>query len=242
MLYKQDNFQALQMAQENVRRADIKYGGITFISRDPRPGYIPYQTSSGKTVYLDRYESIEGYIDNMEFFHIKLTTGGFVSGLDINFNDYADDNIILRVYQSSRAFDAVLKSMFNVDFTLPVKLCVWTPKNKTHMAVTLYQNNVAVKHRFTKDNLEDAPPAVVNPITGALDFTAHTQFILDKFTKEVIPKVKTIAAERKQVKALSSQPQQLVNQGSHVNHGNPVNPVNPQVDPEDDIDLDDILF
>lgn len=171
----------------------IKHGTICEESKTPREKFVAIEVTNPRsgqtsTKYIKPYKLVEAMIRRIEWYEreydgtpfmgwkLVLDADGVVCTLDLPLQS-----------QTATRF---MKLAENLDFTKPVEFSAWkTPEDKT--ALSVKQEGVNVPQKYTKDNPGDCPP----PVQGfgkKWNYDAQTQFLHEKMTQVVIPKLNAL--------------------------------------------------
>ena len=146
--------------------------------------------NAGKTVYEKYYDSFVGKLVD-----IKTNDGPYGKQWDFAFKDQEDVYHLNLPYSNSFAKN-FLKILPNVDLTKEMKVSPLTKevdgKNKSSLFVN--QDNIAIKHAYTKENPNGLPPMVQVKVKGELvwDDTDMLVFLENMVKTAIIPKLEGV--------------------------------------------------
>jgi len=174
--------------------------------------------NAGKTVYEKYYDSFTGKLVD-----VKTTEGKYGRQWVFSFKDQKEIYNLCLPYSNSFAKN-FLKMLPNADLTKVMKVSPMTKevdgKNKSSLFIN--QDGVALKHAYTKENMNGLPQMVQVRVKGELvwDDTAVLEFLHAMVERDIRPKLEGIKVEAKEGEVVTADP--LENYGKEV----PVDPTN----------------
>ncbi len=183
----------LQEKSEGGIFLHIKHGTICEESKTPKEKFVAVEVTNPRsgqtsTKYIKPYRLVEAMITRIEWYEreydgtpfmgwkVVLDADGVVCTLDLPLQS-----------QTATRF---MKLAENLDFTRPVEFSAWkTAEDKT--ALSVKQDGENVSQKYTKENPNGCPP----PVQGfgkKWNYDAQTQFLHERMTQFVIPKLNAL--------------------------------------------------
>lgn len=171
----------------------IKHGTICEESKTPKEKFVPVEVTNPRsgqvsTKYIKPYKLVEAMIRRIEWYERDFDGTPFMGWKIVLDADGVPCTLDLPL--QSQTATRFMKLAENLDFTKPVEFSAWkTPEDKTALSVKQEGNNVPQK--YTKDNPGDCPP----PVQGfgkKWNYDAQTQFLHERMTQVVIPKLNAL--------------------------------------------------
>lgn len=171
----------------------IKHGTICEESKTPKDKFVAIEVTNPRsgqtsTKYIKPYKLVEAMIKRIEWYEREYDGTPFMGWKLVLDADGVACTLDLPL--QSQTATRFMKLAENLDFTKPVEFSAWkTPEDKTALSVKQEGNNVPQK--YTKDNPGDCPP----PVQGfgkKWNYDAQTQFLHEKMTQVVIPKLNAL--------------------------------------------------
>lgn len=171
----------------------IKHGTICEESKTPKEKFVAIEVTNPRsgqtsTKYIKPYKLVEAMIKRIEWYEREYDGTPFMGWKLVLDADGVACTLDLPL--QSQTATRFMKLAENLDFTKPVEFSAWkTPEDKTALSVKQEGNNVPQK--YTKDNPGDCPP----PVQGfgkKWNYDAQTQFLHQRMTQVVIPKLQAL--------------------------------------------------
>lgn len=171
----------------------IKHGTICEESKIPKEKFVPIEVTNPRsgqtsTKYIKPYKLVEAMIKRIEWYEREYDGTPFMGWKLVLDADGVACTLDLPL--QSQTATRFMKLAENIDFTKPVEFSAWkTPEDKTALSVKQEGNNIPQK--YTKDNPGECPP----PVQGfgkKWNYDAQTQFLHEKMTQVVIPKLQAL--------------------------------------------------
>lgn len=170
----------------------VKHGGLCLESKTEREGYdmimVPNPSKDGEKQpkWIKKFTNLDGMITDLEWFDTEDKYEARFIGLKVHMQD-GDETFALDLPYDKRAFDTFTKIVENIDFSKPVTFTAWQEKDTGRMAFGAKQGGEYIRHRYTKDNLGDCPPAKYHKHSKKWDFSEQRDWLLAHLLDEVIP-------------------------------------------------------
>lgn len=174
----------------------VKHHDIVEESKTPKDGFEKVQVFNPKTKettdkYIDRWGSVTGHIDKIEFYDTEEKYATRFTGIRLNI----DGEVTLTLPSKSPANDAFSKMAENIDFDSPVTISASKDRKSDRTSFFMSQNGEGIKWKYTKDNPGDCPPWEVDD-DGEYDSRKQRAFLKQKVTDIVIPACEESFAKR----------------------------------------------
>jgi len=195
----------------------IKHGTICEESKTPKEKFVPVEVTNPRsgqtsTKYIKPYKLVEAMIKRIEWYEREYDGTPFM-GWKIVLN--ADGTVCtLDLPLQSQTATRFMKLAENLDFTKPVEFSAWkTADDKT--ALSVKQDGQNVSQKYTKDNPNGCPP----PVQGfgkKWNYDAQTQFLHERMTQVVIPKLNALRGLEVEESAEPKEPAEPTSGGAPI--------------------------
>lgn len=187
-------------------RADSKFitilqGKFCIRAKENEQGAVQRTNKLGKVVWEKFYDKFTGKLTS-----VKVSDGTYGKSWNFGFKD-GNDSYTLQLSYSNSFATAFLKMLPNIDLSKPMTLSPSVKKegDKTRSSLFVNQDNVAVKHAYTKENPNGLPPMEEITIKGQKqwDDTKRIEFLHAMVVKDIIPKLgqTSVEATKEEVKS-----------------------------------------
>lgn len=201
----------------------IKHGTICEESKTPKEKFIPIEVTNPRsgqisTKYIKPYKLVEAMIRRIDWYEREYDGTPFMGWKIVL--DADGTTCVLDLPLQSQTATRFMKLAENIDFSQPVEFSAWkTPEDKT--ALSVKQNETQVSQRYTKDNPGDCPP----PVQGfgkKWNYDAQTQFLHERMTQVVIPKLNALRGMEQEEKPVVAQSQETQTASDGAEITNPI--------------------
>lgn len=183
----------------------IKHGTICEESKTPKEKFHAIEVTNPRsgvssTKYIKPYKLVEAMIKRIDWYEREYDGTPFMGWKLVLDADGVPCTLDLPL--QSQTATRFMKLAENIDFTKPVEFSAWkTAEDKT--ALSVKQEGQNVPQKYTKDNPGDCPP----PVQGfgkKWNYDAQTQFLHERMTKVVIPKLNALRGAEPEESTASS--------------------------------------
>lgn len=181
-------------------RLSVKFGKICWRSEGPAEGFIPTEVenpSTGATdiQYLRLFDAIEGYVTKIRWYDRKDNEGRQYLGFVLEIED-GEQKFELDLREGKSPYRTFVRLAENIDFTRPVRFSA--KKKDKEVSFFASQDDVPIKHKYTKDHMGDCPPPVLKKRMGkeTLDWGDTEEWLCERVKAVVIPRVEEAARSR----------------------------------------------
>lgn len=186
-----------ERTENNTAYLLVKHHSLVLESKEPREGYEPIEVTNPKTneqiiKYIKRFAAVEGMITKIEWYDTKDSYATRFMGIKVHIRD-GGEHFQLDLPFNSRPYDSFTKMAENIDYTQPVEFSVWHDRKNDATAFAVRQNLVAVKWKYTKDDMGECPVPKQDTF-GKWDFSKQREWLYHRLKDVVIPKVDAINA------------------------------------------------
>jgi hypothetical protein len=175
----------LENNNENKTYISVYDGKFTVKSDPSNPKAKERTNKNGAKVYELLFDSISGFLENVQDFKIENPSGSF-RNIVFTIRDKEEVYSLSTPY-SSRESKGILLRLPNINLKNPVKVKI---AKKDHPFTWVTQDDVTVPAKWTKDNPGSLPPMVKVEIDGKenLDDTEQMKFLFEYIQTNVFAK------------------------------------------------------
>jgi len=176
------------MAAKERQQNQIQYfqtfqGRIVQTSKEERNGFKLVQKTDKKTqvvtqAYVKEFDSIEGYVSNIELVQVEFKDGRKAMNWRILLID-GEEAQMLTIPLNSGVAGNFMKRIGGADFSKMLEIAVFPDKTDGKAVLLLKQNGQTVPFQFTKDNLNGMPPMKFRQATQEWDSTDQTDWLVE---------------------------------------------------------------
>lgn len=176
----------------NKTMVSVKHYKMCIEADGPQDGFEEKQvnnpiTGEEVTKYVQLFGSLEGKVVGLEWYDRNFEGNQF-TGLNVHITDEQGAEFILEI-PVSKKLTTFTKLIENIDVTQPVEFIAGKDKGSNATWFGAKQDGKYIRQRYTKDNLDDCPPAVQNKHTKKWDFSAQEDWLLTRLHEVIIPGV-----------------------------------------------------
>lgn len=158
------------------------------------PGAIERINKVGKTVHEMFYDSFTGYIVNIRVTESDQYGKSWVFDLQ----DDSNSAFHLQLSYSDKFAKGILKMLPNIDLTKSIRMSpsIKLVEGKNQSTLFMNQNELPIKHAYTKANPNGLPQMVQKTVKGNIvwDDTEQCDFLFEMVKNDILPKF-SIATE-----------------------------------------------
>lgn len=182
----------------------VKHHSLCEESKVEKEGFVEVEVFNPKTKekqikYIDKWGTITGFINAIEYYDTGDTYETTFRGFKINI----DDEVIVDLPQKTPAYDTFCKVAENIDFSKEVSLSAYHNKKKDRTGFIVKQDGNSVEWKYTIDNPGDCPPWEKDE-DGEWDSRKQRAFLKQRMLDVVIPMVDEAANVRKSSAPIST--------------------------------------
>lgn len=196
-----------------LRKFEFKHFGLSHSSDDPLPGHDEMQvhnpsTNAPVTKYIERYDALEGFVTDCEWYDRKDNAGQRYVGYSLVV-DVGEEVINLDFPYGKPAYRILTRHGRNVDWAKQVKFSAWktqTPQGKDMTGVCFWQvgddgKEMTIKSAHTKENPNGCPEPKES--VKGLNWDEVERWLKAQFDANVLPAIKAAAKDRVSEKPLA---------------------------------------